>query len=204
MEKENIYAKAVKNRVLIMLIILFIITPILLCTGLLVSTYTSNVANPFTVEYTETSIEYLNENKFRINEYYLSTFAVEVDDEPNDEAKSSIYIEIGKTVDKNITSSAVTIKSYTCYNWANFSSTQAQTSLNLSTNGTNTNLTTSFDATFNKRPYFFINIDLQKDAKFLTMFTVKEVIDNVEVEVNYLVKSTFKDLYISGETNLQG
>ncbi|MFI3252096.1 MAG: hypothetical protein R3Y60_03030 [bacterium] len=200
-KKEGIYSKAIKNRVIIMLVIIFIMLPILFSIGLFTSTYTSTKPNPFSEDiYTKTSIKYLNENKFEIDRYDLKTFKVEVDGEGMENGSVILNLALGAKIDTNITSSSITISSYVCYNWANVTSSNMSRSISYNSN---TTVSGTIDTTFNQRPYLFVNIDLLNDARILTKFTWSETNSEGEtISLNYVVESSFKDLYVSDSTLL--
>lgn len=201
-KKQGIYNKAVSNRLIIMLTMIFLIIPILFASGFMLSVYQDNKPNPFSdYDYKKTTLNHITNNKFVINDFYFDTFAVENEDGGYENAKIEIIIDLGKKVDQNITSTTIAVKSYVAYNWANVTTTQL--SKTISFNNTSSMYTSSFDASFDKKPFFFKTIDLQKDARIITMFSWKETINNEEVEINYLVELNFNDLYISGTTELQ-
>lgn len=201
-KKPGIYTKALSNRKIIMFSLIFLIIPILFALGFMISLYSDNKPNPFAdYEYKTTTLNHITENKFVINDFYFDKFAVEDEDGGLENAKIEIDINLGKKIDQNIIGSSITVKSHIVYNWANVST--AQLSRTISFNSNTSISTSNFDASFDKKPFFFKTIDLQKDARIITMFSWKETINNEEIEVNYLVELDFDDLYVSGTTLLQ-
>lgn len=196
----SFYDKLLEKRKSIMLVIIFVLTPLLFMIGLLTVTYTNNKPNPFAdVEYTKTTIEELNDTKFEIEKFYLSTFALFLEDEVFTNAEIELAVDLGKRVDSSLSSSeAITVEYYLCYNWTNYTSKTKKTisaNINMTSTGKSSLV---FDATeINRNPFFFKSIDLQKDARILTMFSWYETIDGESQKVNYLVESSFNDLYIS-------
>lgn len=204
-EKVSFYDKLLKNRVIIMVIIIFIITPLLFCVGLLTVTYTNNKPNLFPdVEYTKTSIEYLNKNKFEVEEYTLTRFALNLEDEYYSDGQIELDVDLGSRIDKNIANDArISIQFGVCYNWVNESSTKSNRTAYVGANSSSVALSITFDATFEKKPFFFKTVDIQKDVRFVTMFSWDEQKDGEATTVYYLVESSFDDLYVSGTTLLQ-
>lgn len=201
-KKDGIYNNAIKNRVVIMTLILFIVIPVLFCTAYLTSTYTNNKPNPLEdKEYTKSSISYINKNLFEIEDIRLSRWnVVDYNDEPLSSANVNFYYEIGDAIDDDIKS--IKIDSYVCYNWANKSFGTSTASFS-SFNTNKTSSTINFNATFEKKPFFFVSLDLNDDVRFITSFTCYYSVNGETVSTIYVVESSYKDLYASGVTGLQ-
>ncbi len=199
-KKENIYTKAVKNRLIIMIIIIFIIAPTLFIIGLFTSTYTNNKPNPVadtdTKIHIHSSIGEISKTKFVINDFYLSAFKVEVDDEFLENGYWEITVDLGKKIDENISSTYIKFETFLCYNWINYTESIYNTSTSLNKDTTYGDIINA--DIIEKKPYFFVKIDLKKDARFITRMTWTEN----GTEVYYVVEHDYNDLYISGLTNL--
>lgn len=104
---ENFYDKLIKKRVPIMVFIIFILLPLLFCIGYLTNTYKDNKPTPFAdYEYTKTSISDLNKNKFEIEEFYLSKFALFEEGEIYDDGQIYLTMTVGERIDTSIPKSA--------------------------------------------------------------------------------------------------
>lgn len=205
---ENFYDKLIKKRVPIMVFIIFILLPLLFCIGYLTNTYKDNKPTPFAdYEYTKTSISDLNKNKFEIEEFYLSKFALFEEGEIYDDGQIYLTMTVGERIDTSIPKSAnIYLEMYVCYNWSNITSSKSSSTLYLDYSTGNYSKETqikNFDATFDTNPFFFKSVNLQKDIRILTMLSWNEKQDDgTEEKVYYLVESSYSDLYISGTTEL--
>lgn len=204
-EKVSFYDKLLRNRVIIMVFVIFIITPLLFCVGLLTVTHSNNKPDMFSdIEYTKTSINYINKNKFAIDEFYLNKFSLNIEDECFDNGQVELTVDLGSRIDKNIANDAnVSIQFGICYDWANVSSSKSTRTVYVGANSGSVDLSITFDATFEKKPFFFKTIDIQKDVRIMTLFSWDELINDESTKVYYLVESSYKDLYVSGTTQLQ-
>ncbi|MFI3329699.1 MAG: hypothetical protein R3Y05_04305 [bacterium] len=210
MAKQNkissAYSTAISKRVPIMLGligIILILTVGVLCT----STYINNKPNPLLsleedsskiVEHT--TIEWLNENKFGINEFYFSRFYLEdLDGNTLENGSINFKVDLGNKKDDAISGDNVTISTTACYNWANESF--ASTSTSISFKGYSERLSIiNIDATFDKKPFFFKKIDLKKDVYFVTTFQVVELVDGESITMVYAVTQDYNDLLNSENT----
>lgn len=216
MAKDNkiskAYGKAISKRVPIMVGLATLIL-IAFTTTLCITTYINNKANPLseydndsTVTIKETSIEWLNENKFVINDFFLQRFYLEdVEGNAIDNGTVEFHLDLGRIIDDNIVGENVSVSTYICYDWANqsFKTQQRTLSFKNSTNYTATNI----DATFDKRPFFFKKVDLRDDVYFVTTFKLSEKKNGSETSDSYIyvVEHDLKDLVknVTGGTSFQ-
>ncbi len=194
-ENISFFDKLVKNRLIIMLVSIFILFPLLFVVGFYTATYTTNKPNPFEdQDYKKSSLSYISNNKFKIDDFYLSQFYYEdTNGNPVDDGKITFKIDIGAIKDSNIVNNSVKIETYVCYNWVDFSSSRGYTTSTFSTTE-KTYTITGFNLEFDRNPYLFVNVNGKNDARFLTAFTWTEKVNGVESEVIYVVENDIKDL----------
>ncbi len=200
---NNAYDKAISKRVPIMLGLSAIVL-ILFFIGLGTITYINNTVDPYeNEEVTYTSIEYLNENFFRINEedIFLTKWIVEDTDGNGLESSTvTLSIKIGNISQSYI--SSVNIETYLCYNWAKTEDDKEIMFKGSTSNSGQTTRTFSLsnvDMSFDKKPNIFTKVDLRDDAKFFVAFSFT---NEESINTKYVVKMNWEDLYISGETAL--
>lgn len=203
---SSAYGAAINKRVPIMLGLIGIILT-LTVVGLFTNTYFSNKPNPLfekenneSITIKHTSIDWLNENKFFIEDFYMSKFYLEDQDEDDnyydvESGEIKFKIVLGNKRDDNIVGDNVSISTTACYNWANQSFATSTTKSFKSSSEYNI---TGIDATFDKKPFFFTNVDLRKDVYFITTFQLTEIIDGENKIMLYVVEHDFDDLKRTG------
>lgn len=205
-EKLTFMQKLMKYRKVIFLSLFGLLMPIMFITIFYTSSYNANKPNPFSdITYTKSSLEEINDTKFKIEKYYIKLFYAQtaVDENGNQEdlgegdgGKITFSIDLGAVVDRNIVGNSIAVNTYACYNWVNYTSGKGSiTNLEIGSKERTWNIS-NFVTDWNKNPFFLVYIKI-KDVKFHTSFTWTENISGVETKVTYVVVNTYKDLITS-------
>ncbi|MFI3328929.1 MAG: hypothetical protein R3Y05_00430 [bacterium] len=201
--KTSIYDTLLKYRKLIMLSAFLIVAPIFLIVAFYTTSYKTNKPDPFaSVSYVSSTIEEINNTKFKIEEYYIETFygQTAIDEDGNqsylgdgDGGKIVFKLDTGAAVDTNIVGDSLRVEVYATYNWVNYTSGKGSSnSINIPSN-LSTITISNFVTDWNKKPFWFVKVDLE-DVNFITSFSWTEEINGESKTVTYVIESDYDDL----------